>query len=652
MRYRALAIVAWATLATSVLGGDAGNRLASLDGPVDPYYVGLHAPKLITPQWVGEPGVEAVIVLAVDDLGKPDVYEQFLRPILNRLKTAHAGAGMSIMTSAADPASPQIAQWLSEGVSIEAHTAGHPCPLLQKNSLAAAKATYDLCIDNLATIPSSRTVAFRMPCCDSMNSVSPRFFTEIFNRTTPAGRFLSLDSSVFQVFTADDPDLPREVVVDSSGKDRFTKYIPFDRGMINTIENYPYPYVLGGLCWEFPCLMPSDWDAQQLNGKCSPTTLQDLQAAVDATVKKQGVFSLCFHPHGWIENTQVVAMIDYALSHYAGKVRFLSFRDVADRLTTNALRGHALRNVAGADNGVRVLDLDHDGYLDVAVGNDQAQFSRVWQPSTGQWLDTAFPVRIVSGISGGSTAETGVRFGVFQSGGGAGLIYRSEPSALQPGELSQGAWQFVDGAWQPSSLLPPVATQAQGRDRGVRLVDVDNDGVCELFVANSEQQTVYRAGPRVGSSSLGHCRPDWHLSMRRVAMRACGWWTRIVTADWISFSPMRNAAQCTSSRPGTEGWAQCWLNEPRNSSDSLPMIVRADGTNNGAWFRRRVDVGPKRGRGRCGRTPSRRPTTGQTGRPAAGRARSPRKPARRLPRGSEPKSFARSAGLNHNGVHA
>lgn len=585
MRFSAGASVAWVTLAATVLAGEAGNRLNYLNGPVDPYYVNLQSPKLITPQWVAEPGVEAVIVLAIDDLGKPDVYEQFLRPILNRLKSAHAGAGMSIMTSSADPASPQVAQWLSEGASIEAHTAGHPCPLLQKNSLAAAKGTYDLCIDNLAAIPGNRTVAFRMPCCDSMNSVSPRFFTEIYHRTTPAGRFLSLDSSVFQVFTADDPDLPREVVTDPSGKDRFKKYIPFDRGMINTIENYPYPYVLGGLCWEFPCLMPSDWDAQQVNGKCSPTTLQDLQAAVDATVAKRGVFSLCFHPHGWIDNMQVVALIDYAMAHHADKVRFLSFRDVADRLTTHMLRGHSLRNISGTDNGVRVLDLDQDGYLDVVVGNDQAQFARVWQPSTGQWLDTAFPVRIVSGPASGPAVETGVQFGVLQQGGGAGLIYRSEPSALQPGEQSQGAWQFANGAWQPLPLLPPVPTLVEGRDRGVRLFDVDNDGVCELLVANPDQRSVYRAGsggwePQTWTLPAG-------LSFVDAAGRDAG--LRLVDAngdsrlDLVCSNAERSAVHLFTS--GTEGWTQCLLDEPRTSSKALPMIVRADGTNNGAWFR-------------------------------------------------------------------
>jgi hypothetical protein len=44
-----------------------GNRLAYLDSD-DPFYVGRAFPKLITPQWVGEEGVDAVVILSIDDM--------------------------------------------------------------------------------------------------------------------------------------------------------------------------------------------------------------------------------------------------------------------------------------------------------------------------------------------------------------------------------------------------------------------------------------------------------------------------------------------------------------------------------------------------------------------------------------------------------
>ena len=88
-------------------------------------------------------------------------------------------------------------------------------------------------------------------------------------------------------------------MVDSEGRDRFLKYIPAE-SFVNTVEDYPYPYVIGGYCWEFPCATPSDWQAQHLHQPNNPQTVEDWKAQLDATVIKQGVMPIVFHPHGWI----------------------------------------------------------------------------------------------------------------------------------------------------------------------------------------------------------------------------------------------------------------------------------------------------------------------------------------------------------------
>ena len=74
------------------------NRLAYLD-ECNPWYPHKDFPKLITPQWVGEEGVECVVVLAIDDMRDTAKYEQYLRPILNRLKQIDGRAPVSIMTN-------------------------------------------------------------------------------------------------------------------------------------------------------------------------------------------------------------------------------------------------------------------------------------------------------------------------------------------------------------------------------------------------------------------------------------------------------------------------------------------------------------------------------------------------------------------------
>ena len=82
MTRRLSAILLLALVAAPAFAGPPdGNRLTYLDRG-DPYYVGRTFPKLVTPQWVGEPAVEAVVVLAIDDMRGPDKWEVYLRPIL------------------------------------------------------------------------------------------------------------------------------------------------------------------------------------------------------------------------------------------------------------------------------------------------------------------------------------------------------------------------------------------------------------------------------------------------------------------------------------------------------------------------------------------------------------------------------------------
>src|SRR5262249_26115489 len=132
-----------------------GNRLTYLD-ETDPYYVSRNFPKLITPQWVGEEGVEAVVILAIDDMRGHQKWEAFLRPILQRLKQIDGRAPVSIMTCQIDPHEPHLQTWLKEGLSLETHTIDHPCPLLAGGDFAKAKSTYDRCVDLLNSVPGNQ----------------------------------------------------------------------------------------------------------------------------------------------------------------------------------------------------------------------------------------------------------------------------------------------------------------------------------------------------------------------------------------------------------------------------------------------------------------------------------------------------------------
>lgn len=496
---------------------------------VEPYLPHLHYPKLVTPQWVGEKGVECVVTLGIDDMRDPEKYEQYLRPILERLKKIDGRAPVSIMTCQVPPEHPRVKQWLSEGLNIECHTIDHPCPCLQGGDFAKAKSTYERCVDLIHDIPGNRPVAFRMPCCDSLNTPSPRFWAEVFNKTTERGRFLQIDSSVFNIITANDGQLPESITRDDSGAERFRRYVPF-ASFVNTIEDYPYPYVIGRLCWEFPCVVPSDWSAQHVQRPNNPDTVRDLKRALDAAVLKQGTFNLVFHPHGWIRSDQIVELIDHAVAQHGSKIKFLSFAECLARLNQHLLDGHPLRAANGGDQGVRLIDVNADGYHDVVIANSQVQRVRVWNTTANRWEEQAFS----DWASRQAPAEllTAPRRSVDIDGDGVAELVAGKQGATH-------LWRRdAAGDWKQMHWTLPASVQPfddQGRDAGLRFEDIDQDGLRDLLFSNAAEYSL-------------HLFADWRTGWNRPAIT------------------------------GKRGGAQA------SATPVIPPIVRGDGTNNGGWF--------------------------------------------------------------------
>lgn len=538
-------------LSSSLAVAADANRLAYLDEYCDPYYPHRDFAKLTTPQWIGEPGVECVVVLAIDDMRDPEKYEAYLRPIFDRLKQIDGRAPVSIMTNQVDPQNERVQQWLKEGVALDVHTFDHPCPCLQGSDFAKAKGTYDRCVDLLFQVPGNRPVAFRMPCCDSLNTPSPRFWMEVFNKTTEQGHSLSIDSSVFNIITSEDTTLPKEITLNEHGEERFRRYVPFP-SYVNTIENYPYPYLIGKFCWQFPCVVPSDWSAQHVQKPNNPDTVRDWKLALDACVAKQGVYNLVFHPHGWIRNDQVAELVDYAATKYGKKVKFLNFRECEERLRKNLLAEQPLRDAAGGDNGVRLLDVNADGYLDVVIGNKARHLTRVWQPDEQRWLETDFPATF---------AEAELRFGVLGKDGRASLLNASE----------HALWHFDGAAWKRSPQSLPGEKQA-----AMRVRDLDGDGVCELLLPTGIW-TLDKSGAWQKTTAQ---LPQSELLASATASDQ-GW--RFVDLDADGDADIVVANEKQQGVWLFDSLQAGWKEQPLPGDMKLPLIAR-NGTNNGAWF--------------------------------------------------------------------
>jgi len=582
-----------------------GNALTYLDDS-DPFYVGARFPKLITPQWVGEKDVDAVVILAIDDMTESARYELMLRPLIERLKTIDGRAPISIMTRSVATNNPLVAKWLREGLSIEVHTLQHPCPLLANGDFEAAATNYYGCIDLLNGIPGNKPVAFRMPCCDSLNSTSPRFFSELFNHPSPAGNFLSIDSSVINLLTSDDSELPRDVILDADGKERFRKYFPKATnattrvslgGFGTTIENYPYPYTVGRLCWEFPCAVPSDWEAFNALGATNQVTVDDWKRGLDAVVTKKGVFTMIFHPHGWIRSDQLVELVDYAVDRYGKRVKFLTFQEALARLNQNLLLGEPLRAQDSKDNGVRLVDLNRDGYLDVIVANEHMQRTRIWDPSSGSWKESDFPDRIVAAEGAESHRDAGFRFG---------LIHTGLVSVFCANEQFKGAWTFREGQWREEKDFfnglkyrgEALLTSRGGLDRGIRFRDIDNDGQCELLLGNESQNAIFKwSESEAGWKKLAFSLPDGTSivnasgednGLRFIDLNGDGY-DDAVFSNEAGYSVHIFIAHPKPWLGWDVGWSYKVRSGRRDAPGAIPMIVRSGAhRDNGCWFHDRA----------------------------------------------------------------
>lgn len=613
------------TFAAPSFAGD-GNRLTYLD-EINPWYPHQNFPKLTTPQWVGEKGVEAVVILAIDDMRDTQKYEAYLRPILNRLKKIDGRAPVSIMSCNVKPKDPQLQSWIDEGLSIECHTIDHPCPLLASGDFKKAASTYHRCVDLMNQIPRNKPVAFRTPCCDSLNTVSPRFYAEIFNRTSKNGKFLQIDSSVFNVFTSADKSIPRHLVLEKDGGERFKKYLPkkllrggvMHNTFVNTIENYPYPYVIGNTCWQFPCVAPSDWSAQHFHGKNNPKTVADWKAALDITVKKQGVFCLVFHPHGWIKAEQIVELIDHALKTHGKKVKFLNFREAQKRLDEQ-LAGFGFGRIRnqGGFTGTKLLDVNSDGFPDVvnlryfniaeaglsglAGRPDPALWSvncktDVWSPIRAKRTIAAFDIGIPRQKPGkpeltSNTPATGLaQFGVVHQDGFASVLISG---------LGMGiGYHFNGKSWVEDRRLQALLSVARKmipqdhrlQERGLRFRDLNRDGICEFIVSN-DSQAVLHFSPKTQKWSrlpftipaqIGIATKDGKdAGLRFIDINADG-------HDDIVFSNHERYGVWLFEDMKT-GWSIKVVDAKRSDKSAklvLPPIVRKDGTNNGFFVHSR-----------------------------------------------------------------
>ena len=466
---RKLLLIAALLISNSAIANGIGSRFAYLSED-DPYYPHGDFPKFTVPSWIGESEVEAVVVLSIDDMcrpfpqGRPQglpvyarqprVYFGFLKPIADRLKQIDGRAPISVFSLQLDPEDKIVQQMLAMGMSMECHTFTHPVPLMRaakepNDSLALVRTDYNKSVRSLVSVKGSLPVAHRTPGCDARNTASPRFFAEVFSENA-----LPMDSSIFTAYLKPDPNLPREWYYKADGTHRFASRIngiPFTKKFVNFVEDYPYPYVINNRLWELPAIIPGDAHGVHAYGRLSDRTVEDWKRALDITVAKQGVMTVCFHPHGYIDSKQMVAFVDYAAKTYGPKIKFLNCREVLVRIQENSQ--------AKAHPTQRLLDVNGDRHMDVVIANGRRAITRIWKPAERHYLEVPFPI---------SKMDDNTHFFTIGSDGMAGV-------GQMLGEDLR-IWSFHDGSWHPATSVKQF-----GRPTSLHFRDINGDGISDIL---------------------------------------------------------------------------------------------------------------------------------------------------------------------------
>ena len=271
-------------------------------------------------------------------------------------------------------------------------------------------------------------------------------------------------------------------------------------------------------------------------------------------------------------------------------MKFLNFREAYDRLNRHLLKDTPLRTAKGLDSGVRLLDIDNDGYIDVLLGS----MARLWKPQTKQWQEVSGLMAKRAPDAQARQTYAGIEFGIVDSNGKAAVIQPRGPVPMKDvlrrtdvalSELSTTGLE-LNGA--------PVIASVNGVDQGVRLRDIDRDGICELIVSNPKQNAIFQwdssekrwkklpysfpAGTMIVDAE-GH-----DAGLRFVDVNGDGY-------DDVLFSnPERSSLHLFIPKPNQLGWKVGWNDEivsaARKGKGGIPMIVRGGAhPDNGVWFK-------------------------------------------------------------------
>lgn len=138
-------------------------------------------------------------------------------------------------------------------------------------------------------------------------------------------------------------------------------------------------------------------------------------------------------------------------------------------------------NSNGDDLGVRLMDTNNDGLIDIVKGRQSTSELQVWLNNGSGWAQTA-AWTLPEFFTDVSDLDKGVRV--------ADLNNDGLPDLIKGRSGERNAWLNTGSGWSQSSIwVPPVDFVSSTSDQGTRLMDFNGDGRVDIIQAKEDGST-------------------------------------------------------------------------------------------------------------------------------------------------------------------
>jgi hypothetical protein len=191
------------------------------------------------------------------------------------------------------------------------------------------------------------------------------------------------------------------------------------------------------------------------------------------------------------------------------------YRNNGDGTFTDVSQAAGIKDKGSYSFGVLFSDLDEDGWPDIFVANDSVASTFFHNNHDGTFTERGLASGLALSGDGRAQAGMGVDAGDYDGDGHLDLIVTHFSEDYHTLYENNGRGLFTDASYRSGIAVPPLRYMGWG----VGFVDIDNDGLLDIFVANGH---VYPEIDRFGGGTKFLQRKQLFLNLGNKRFKEIG----------------------------------------------------------------------------------------------------------------------------------